>query len=142
MPENVTDIVNRWATRTKSQEAKTKWSGKIKSLQTNPMEQAAANKTGYVNGVVEAANNGKWEKGLRRWDLPKWQQHTVAKGEKNITTGVDAGVSKFTGFMNNFYPYTQTVKSTVRAMPKGDKEQSRARMNKAFDMMSDYKRPD
>lgn len=115
--------------RVTPQQAAEKWSRRLgasgQDIQTgvqqvtqSPMQLAAANQQGYIMGVQEAVNSGKWQAGLQRVSLPQWQQAMIQKGIPRIASGAQQGIPKMQEFMTQFLPYLDQGVAQVRQMPK------------------------
>ena len=109
------------------------------AVTASPMEKAAARADDYVAGVQAAVASGKWQNNLRAVTLQQWQAATAGKGADRIAAGAAAAVEKQTQFFAQLLPVTERVKTAARAMPSGKGEAARARMNMAFDMMSQFR---
>lgn len=111
----------------------------VMAVQSSPMEKAASRADAYAAGVARAVEQGTYQAGLRAVSLDDWKAATAGKGADRIASGASQAKDKMTRFFQWLLPKTDAVKSAVAAMPKGTKEDSRARLNRAFDMMSSVK---
>lgn len=137
MSDSVQDVVSRWKKGMTGSVAKIK--ERINGLTTNPMLAAAAQKDKYVTGVMEAAESGRWEDGLRSVDFNSWKQKTAEVGTQRIAAGVEAATSKMTNFLTQLLPYTDQVSKSVQAMPSGNLEDNIQRAVAAMRMMANFK---
>lgn len=108
----------------------------VMAVQSSPMEKAAAKAAEYAAGVQRAVDQGTYQAGLRKVSLDSWKTATAGKGADRVAAGAAAAVDKQVAFFDWLLPKTDAVKAAVQGMPKGTKEDSRARMMRAFDMMS------
>lgn len=111
----------------------------VMAVQSSPMEKAAQRADAYAAGVARAVEQGTYQAGLRAVSLDDWKTATAGKGADRIASGAAGAMAKQAAFFDWLLPKTDQVKATIAAMPKGSKEDSRARLNKAFDMMSAIK---
>lgn len=128
---------DKWASRAASAVPQTK--AGIMGVQSSPMEKAAARADAYAAGVQRAVEQGTYQAGLRAVSLDQWKAATAGKGADRIASGASAAKDKMAAFFEWLLPKTDAVKAAVAGMPKGTKEDSRARLNRAFDMMSSIK---
>lgn len=131
-------IAADWAA--KMQNATEKMKRGVDGVTENPAEKAAAAAPQWLAGVQRAAAEGSFESGLRKVSLADWKSKMKAKGIPNMATGAREAQSDFQRFLTDFLPFAGQVSDEIKAMPKGTKEDSRARMNAAFEKMSSYKR--
>lgn len=99
----------------------------IDAVTSSPMEAAAQNEQGYINGVNEAVATGKWARGLRRVQLSDWKKAAKEKGASRLSTGAAAAEGKVQRFWQTFGPKLEAVTQGVRAMPKSSFEERMAR---------------
>lgn len=112
------------------------------SVTVNPMEQAANAKDAWLAGVQKAASEDKFATGLRSaGGLNEWRTAYITKGIPAAQQAVNLGKKKVERVMQTLIPYTQNVKETIAQMPSGSLAASKARMNAAFDLMSQYRKP-
>lgn len=120
-----TKAADRWSSGLAN--AGTKYRDGVNGFQGNPMELAAANKQGWLNGIQEAAANGKWERGLRRNPASYWKEQCSNIGAQRLATGATKGKPKWQAFATQFFPFLQQVTDRVRAMPASTYEERKAR---------------
>ena len=109
------------------QGASTKYKEGIDSVSESPMERAAANVQGYLNGVMEAVNSGKWQAGLRRTSLQEWKEKAKNVGASRLASGAMAAKPKMQQFLQSFLPHLQAGVDRVRSMPAATYEERKAR---------------
>lgn len=138
MPQlNVQNTVAKWK-RNLTNSQQTIKDG-VMAVQESPTLAAARAQERYVQGVQQAVQSGKWQRGLRSVTLDQWQQKTVNVGIPRLAAGVNAATDKMTAFMTQLLPYTANVSRTVRAMPKNTLQDSIARAQRAIEMMAQFK---
>ncbi len=89
----------------------------VNNVTVSPTEKAAQAKDKYLQGVQQAAAEGRYEDGLRKVSLQDWQRAMTEKGVANLQNGVRAGVQNMEKFLREFLPYAQQVSDQVKAMP-------------------------
>ena len=78
---------------------------------------AQAAETNYKTAVTEAANAGRYGKGVQKTGDSGWQNGALNLGVGRFAAGVQAGQSKYE---QNFAPYAQVIASTTLP-PRGTK---------------------
>lgn len=138
--KNAADTTAKWSGRMRDSSTKNAIKQGVLGVQTSPMEQAAGNADGYVNGVMAAVQSGKWQAGLRRVSLSDWQQTTTTKGLSNLDTGVKAAENKMQAFLTQWLPFVDQGKQMVRSMPKATESDRKARMDAMYEYLKTFKR--
>jgi hypothetical protein len=111
----------------------------VMSVTEAPSEVAIRNKQRYLDGVMRAYNEGRYEAGLRNITLQSWQQSAITKGVPRISVGVTTAAPKVTAFMERWIPYEQELSRRVKAMPKGSIVDSQARAAFAIEYNSQFR---
>lgn len=132
------EIADKWAKRTAG--AVDAYKDGINRTTVNPMEEAAKNVEGYKNGVIAAADNGKWAAGLRRTTKEDWQQKAIQLGANRIAPGVNQAKPKMQQFLDGFLPVLASNMAQVKAMPKATLQDRIARSVKMQELNAQYKR--
>lgn len=114
----------------------------VQAVTENPAEKAAAAAPQWLAGVQRAASEGKFEEGLRKVTLADWKAKMLGKGIANMQNGAREAQADMQRFLTNFLPFAAQVSDQIKAMPKGTKEDARARMMANFEAMSNYRRRD
>jgi len=129
-------VMKRWARNTQANIDKYKAS--VSAVQESPGKLAADHIDDYVAGVMEAYQSGRTKAAMQAVELGAWQQATSGRGASNLSTAVgDQQVqNKMQAALSVILPFTENVKQTVRRMPRGTRAQRKARMDKAYEMMS------
>lgn len=135
--KNPADVAKKWSRNAGAAVGDMKKS--IEQMTQSPMEAAAQAGASYIAGVQEAYNNGRWEAGLRKVSLADWKQRTIQIGLGRYAEGATKNEGKMQAFMSKFLPQVEQVKSAVRAMPKGTKQERIQRMLANVEMMSSLK---
>lgn len=120
------DIAAKWAANTKA--ATKAYEMGVQSVDTSPMEQAAAKVDKYLQGIQDAVNSGKYAQGLRSVSLQDWKTQTVTKGARRMSDGVTAATPKMQQVMGQLMPQIEAIAATVRAMPDTTEADREARM--------------
>lgn len=90
----------------------------INRVTDNPMEKAISRQEAYVNGVMAAAQSGKWAAGLRQVSLGDWKAKTAQKVNERLSGGVQAAGTKMEKFGAWLIPTLNSILPTIDAMPK------------------------
>lgn len=94
----------------------------IQAVTVNPAEQAIAAIPRMVQGIQQAASDGRIEAGLRRVTLQSWQTAMLQKGVNRVPAGATAAKPKMQGFFTQFLPFLQT--GVAQLPPRGDHNQN------------------
>lgn len=132
------DVAAKWA-KNLSQSTPAITAG-IQRVTDSPMEAAARQQDAYVNGVQDAANSGKWARGLRRVSTQQWQDAAIKKGVPRIASGAQAAIPKMQDFQTQFLPYLAAGQARVNAMPKATAQDRIARAVAMIEYTSQFKR--
>lgn len=111
-------IAQKWATGMGNAGAAIK--AGVEGVTVNPAESAIRQKDAYVNGVMRAVNDGKWENGLRRTTLQGWQESMLKKGLNRIGPGANEAKQDFEQFMTQFLPHVEAGQRMLQNTPRGD----------------------
>ncbi len=109
--QDAATIAANWAQRLGA--STTKIQAGVQAVTVSPGQAAAANKSGYVQGV--AANADKWGRNVAAVSLSTWQQDTINKGLPRISTGATAAQPKMEAVMAKMIPY---INSGLTQLPK------------------------
>lgn len=131
-------IAQKWASAMNG--ASQAYKDGIARVTENPMAKAAANVAGYLAGVQDAANSGRWQAGLNRMTKDQWQQLAINLGSMRIGPGATAAQPKMERFLTAFLPVLANNVATVRAMPNQTYEQRKARALAMMDLNHQFTR--
>lgn len=121
MADSANAVAQRWAQRmAQSTDA---YKRGIQSVQVSPTELAAQNADGYLAGVQEAVNSGKFQAALRRVSNAAWQQAAIVKGAPRLATGASAAQPKVESYLNEALPMIEQFRSRVKQMPGRTREE-------------------
>lgn len=132
---NVQDSVDKWKRQMLGAAATIK--AGVMAVQVAPGQQAAAAADLWLQRLNDSKE--KFRANVAAVPLAAWQSSMVDKGLPRLTTGVNGAIPKVTAFMTQLIPYTERVKQTIRAMPKGSEADADARMLAAARMMREFK---
>lgn len=102
----------------------------IRRVNRSPGEAAAASADLWHRRVSQAQE--KFRRKVGAVTLQDWQSAMEATGVSRMVEGATAKQPKYQAFAEKFYPVAQQVSDRVKAMPKGDIEQSLARVREAM----------
>ena len=112
----------------------------IQRVKESPTVAAARNQEGYLSGVRQAVEDGRWRRGLMRVTTADWQQAMESKGLPRIANGAQAAQGKIEAFMGEWLPYQESLKAKIAAMPKGTIEDAKARAIAAIEHNAAFRR--
>lgn len=107
------------------------------SVTVSPGAKAAAQKTAYLDGVQRSAS--KWERNVSKVSLADWQRAYVDKGVNRVASGATAAQAKVQSFQAKWLPHMEAGKRMLESMPRGNKEQNKARMLAIFDHNASFR---
>jgi hypothetical protein len=102
----------------------------IRRVTRSPGEAAAASAELWHRRVT--ASTDKFRRKVGAVTLQDWQGAMESTGVSRMVEGATAKQGKYQSFADKFYPVAQQVSDRVKAMPKGDLEQSLARVREAM----------
>jgi len=114
----------------------------VNRVQESPMAKAAASQQKWLAGINEAAQSGKWRRGLERVSLQDWKTAMIDKGIARVGPGVEAARGKITAFAQQLIPYENQLMEEIDRMPDLTIEHSIARMTAWARGMSNFQRND
>lgn len=112
----------------------------VQAVTTSPTAKAAAAKEKYLQGVMNAAQSGKYEQSLNAVTLQEWKDAAVNKGAKNYQTGVTNISPRAAKAMADVQQYAEQVKQTIASMPNNTEADADARMLEAVKLMRAYRK--
>jgi len=130
---NATDIVDSW--KRGVQGSGEKYKKGIMAVTVNPMEEAAKKQDKYLRGVTEAANNGKWVRGLRGVSKTDWQTAATDYGATRLVDSANKGKGKLQKYLTEAIPAMQQLMTEIAAMPdatESDMEQRQLRWSRGM----------
>lgn len=112
----------------------------VNAVQTAPTQLAAANVQGYLTGVQNAVNSGKWAAALNKVSLSDWKTAMLNKGVQHIQTGAVAGQSKVASAFGPLLQYIYDGRDQINAAnPRGTLQQNMQRSAAMIQYMAGYK---
>jgi hypothetical protein len=126
-------VARKWASRVSQSQAE--YSDSIRSLDKNPMEQAAAKKDTMRARVNQALDDGTWEAGLRRTDFAKWKEKTAGMGAQRLSQGAAAAEGDVLAYQQETADAVERIREEIKRMPNVTDEDRKARMLRNFDLM-------
>ena len=115
--KSTADIAEKWSRVTPSRSADYKTG--VENPKRDWAEAAAASEEVYKRAVTEAANAGRYGKGIAKAGTAKWKHGATTKGPSRFAAGVALGKD---AYMKGFAPYQEVIKATTLPArgPKGD----------------------
>jgi hypothetical protein len=112
----------------------------VNAVTTAPTQLAAANPNGYLMGVQNAVQSGKWQQSLQAVSLTDWKNAMLNKGVQRVQTGATQAVPKFQAAMTKLLPFIYSTRDQINStMPRGGLQQNLARANAFASAMAGYK---
>lgn len=107
---------------------------------TSPTALAAANPTGYLQGVQNAVNNGTWAASLQAVTLAQWQNAYITKGIPRVQQAAASDKGKVQTAFQTLLPYVYSARDQINAsMPRGTLTQNIQRSAAMINAMAQYK---
>lgn len=135
---NVQDVVAKWSRNGKG--SVQSYIAGVQGVTESPTAAAARNIEGYRQGVQDAIDSGKLQRGLQRVTKESWIASTVNTGAQRLASGYAKGEQKFQSFMTEFLPFVSSVQQQVKAMPNATPEDRDQRMLQAAKLMRGFRR--
>lgn len=110
----------------------------IAAVSESPGIAAANNIEVMVQNFLARYNSGELEASLRGIDLNAWKEAAQA-GTARIGPGMERKRAVIEAFHRQLQAHQLGYTQEIDAMPSGTLEASRARMNRNFDKMSEFK---
>lgn len=103
----------------------------VMGVQQAPGIAAARAAERMKQAVVESIDSGRYQAAVSAVTLQEWQQAAANKGAQRLTSGAEAGKTKYLEFAAEYLPVMEQVSNQVKAMPKGTIEDAlnRIRVN-------------
>lgn len=140
----------RQATKTAAQVAQ-KWGQNLgnatqqmtngaRGVTVSPTQLAAANPNGYLQGVQQAVNSGKWASALQNVSLSQWQNAYISKGIPRVQQAAATDQPNVQAAFSNLLPYIYQARDQINSsMPRGTLQQNIQRSTAMITAMSNYK---
>ncbi len=101
----------------------------VERVSVAPGKAAAAAQDLMLQRLMESVQSGLWATRVAGVSLEDWKQAFLTKGVGRIASGVDAATPKQVAMAQKLLAAVDNAAAIVRAMPKGDIEQSIARVS-------------
>lgn len=98
----------------------------VQNTTVDVVGRAIQNQAGYVQGVLDAANSGRWAGNLQRVGTAGWKAKTVAKAA-NYGVGITAGADNYSSAMGTWLPRINSAAAAAKGMPGATIDQRIAR---------------
>lgn len=125
---NPATAATNWATGMANSGAK--MTAGVNAVSEAPSVAAIAAIPRMVQGIQQAAADGRIATGLQRVTLQQWQQAMIQKGVARVSAGATAAKPKMQNFFTQFIPYLQ--QGVQQLPPRGDINQN---IQRAVSMM-------
>ena len=138
MARSPQDVAKKWADRTKN--SGQAYKDGVNSVTDSPMEKAAAKADKYRQAVIEAVDNGDYQRGLRSVSLADWKAQTAELGARRLVDGAAAAQGKMANFLGEFLPFQESVAAQVNAMPDNTLEERIAKSAENARKLAQFRR--
>jgi hypothetical protein len=107
---------------------------------TAPTQLAAANSAGYLQGVQNAVNSGRWQSALQSVTLGQWQQAYISKGIPRVQQAAVTDAPKVQTAFGPLLSYIYAARDAINAsQPRGTLQQNVQRAVQMISKMAEYK---
>ena len=89
----------------------------VEKVSEAPSKKAIAKKEKLKARLIEAIDNGVWEKRLGKVTLEDWKNKFINKGLSRISAGVDGATPKMRDFAGVLLPHIENLQKQVEKMP-------------------------
>ena len=113
----------------------------VQKVTEAPTAKAAEKKDKWIAELQRAAQEGRWEAGLRSVTLEEWKNAMLSKGLARIPDGARAAQPKYAQVAESLYRYIEEGQRRIQAMPDTTLEQRIQRMVEFIRYMAQYKKP-
>jgi len=100
----------------------------VKLVTESPTLAASKKADKWINALMEARTNGRWERSLARVTLEQWKSAMLSKGIPRIASGIDNARNKTIAFAQQLLPYIDNILVQLDKMPDATLEDSINRM--------------
>lgn len=111
----------------------------VNAVTESPTAKAAAAEDDWVAGVRAARESGKFRERLQAVSLQTWKDAMIKKGAPRIADGVKEAEVKMNDFAAQLLQHTNMVRQEIAAMPKSTPQERKARMDRNYELMSQFK---
>lgn len=134
--KNAQKVAAKWKERLSN--ATEEMTDGVRAVTVAPGVQAAAKQETMKARLMEAITSGKWARNVQKKSLSEWQADMINVGIPRVSQGAAEKIGKVEKFMTKFLPFVEGVSKQIKAMPNATKADRKARMNKNFDLMSEF----
>lgn len=128
----------KWASQ--MAQATEAYSKGVQSVTTDPAEAAVAQQSRLIQNFMASVNSGAWANGLRAAAAKgTWKANALSKGVARIGPGAAAAIPKMMAHQQSIFPVNQQLQAQLAQMPKGGKENAKARFSAMLDAYDQFK---
>jgi len=111
----------------------------VNQVSVAPGQKAAAQQEKMLANLTESVRSGKWARRVAGVSLEAWKNDMLTKGVGRIAQGIDGAAEKVEAYFAELFPYQDTLKSKIDAMPDLTLEDSINRMTTWIRGMAQFK---
>jgi hypothetical protein len=113
----------------------------VQKVNEAPTAKAAEKRDKWIAELQRAAQEGRWEAGLRSVSLEEWKNAMLSKGLARIPDGARTAQAKYAQVAESLYRYIEEGQRRIQSMPDTTLEQRIQRMVEFIRHMAQFKKP-
>lgn len=113
--QDAAEVAAKWVRR--GQGASQDYADGVDRVTESPTAAAARQKDKWIQAIQQAAQDGRFERGLNRVSLDDWKRAAREKGSQNYAPGVAAAEAKMVRAMERVLPLIDQTRQEIRSMP-------------------------
>ena len=113
----------------------------VQRVTESPTLKAAEKRDKWIAELQRAAQEGRWEAGLRSVTLEEWKNAMLSKGLARIADGARVGAAKYAQVAESLYRHIEEGQRRIQNMPDTTLEQRIQRMVEFIRHMAQYRKP-
>lgn len=129
--------VKKYLDRIQSGSAKEAYRNGIDAVTENPMQKAADADDLYLARVEESVRSGRRRNALLSVPMTRWKENAKTKGAERLASGAVAAADKVRSHFQKWAPIYDQASEAVKSMPKGTREDAKARVGRVIDILMD-----
>jgi hypothetical protein len=116
-------LAQKWASKVAS--STESYKAGVQAVQVNPAQRAIESKERWIQGVNDAAMDGRYEAGLSKVTLSDWKAAAVEKGAPALAAGARLGAAKVERHEREFGPVRDAIVASLPARGTADQNDQR-----------------
>lgn len=136
--KNVQQSIEKWKKNTAA--AGEAMKAGIQAVTESPTAKAADAADKYARNVQESVDSGRYQAACRAVSTGEWKEAASGKGVVNMQNGVRNLSARAMRNQADQLAYAQQVADQIASMPRETREDMRARMLRAMELMEEFKK--